>query len=307
MRGETIALGVAVFWTLSALFFEHAGKRLGSVNLNLIRLVCAFLMIGLTLLLFSGNFLPVGADKATWWWMSLSGLVGFVMGDYFLFASYNLIQARFSQLIMTLAPPFAAVFGFLLLGEKMSWMALAGMLLTLTGISISILRKQNGTNTHKLRMQLPVKGVLFALVGALGQGVGIVLSKQGMLAYEKVYQPANALYIPLAATQMRTITGMVLFALIILIKGDTKRFVGSLKDKKAVRSAVTGSVFGPYIGVTLSLMAVQHANTAVASTIMATVPILILLPEYFFLKRRITWEQVVGAVLSVGGVALFFL
>ena len=143
-------------------------------------------MIGLTLLLFSGNFLPVGADKATWWWMSLSGLVGFVMGDYFLFASYNLIQARFSQLIMTLAPPFAAVFGFLLLGEKMSWMALAGMLLTLTGISISILRKQNGTNTHKLRMQLPVKGVLFALVGALGQGVGIVLSKQGMLDRKSV-------------------------------------------------------------------------------------------------------------------------
>lgn len=307
MKGETIALGVAVLWTLSALFFEYAGKRIGSINLNLIRLVCAFLMLGFTMLLINGSFIPVGADKSTWFWMSLSGLVGFVLGDYYLFASYTLIMARFSQLIMTLAPPFAAVFGFMLLGEKMSWIALAGMLLTLTGISISILRKQNGNQNHRFKMQLPVKGVLYALIGALGQGAGIVLSKQGMLAYEKVYTTANALYIPLAATQIRTIIGMFSFALIILIKGDLKRFLLVFRDKKAIRSVVTGSVFGPYLGVTFSLMAVQHANTAVASTIMATVPILILLPEYLILKRKVTWQQVVGAVLSVGGVTLFFI
>lgn len=307
MKGETIAIGVAVLWTLSALFFEYAGKRIGSINLNLIRLVCAFIMLGFTMLLINGSFIPVGADKATWFWMSLSGLVGFVLGDYFLFASYTIIMARYSQLIMTLAPPFAALFGFILLGEKMSWIALAGMFLTLTGISISILIKQNGTRNNRFRMQIPIKGVFFALLGALGQGVGIVLSKQGMLAYEKVYTTGNTLYIPLAATQIRTIVGMISFALIILLKGDLKRFLLVFRDKKAIGSVVTGSVFGPYLGVTFSLMAVQHANTAVASTIMATVPILILLPEYLFLKRKVTWQQVAGAVLSVGGVTLFFI
>ncbi|HHV41005.1 MAG TPA: DMT family transporter [Bacteroidales bacterium] len=307
MRGETIAIGVALFWTLSALFFEHAGKRLGSVNLNLIRLLCAFVMLGLTLFFVNGSFFPVGADRATWIWMSLSGLVGFVIGDYFLFASYTLIQARFSQLIMTLAPPFAAVFGFFLLRERMTWIALLGMVLTLTGIALSIMKKQNGSTNHRLRIQLPMKGVLYALIGALGQGVGIVLSKQGMLAYEKVHTPIHSLYIPLAATQIRTIVGALLFGLIVLVKGGMPQFIKSFKDKKALGSVVTGSVFGPFLGVTLSLMAVQHANTAVASTIMATVPILILLPEYLILKRKVTWEQLLGAVISVSGVALFFL
>ncbi len=307
MRGETIAIGVALFWTLSALFFEHAGKRLGSVNLNLIRLLCAFVMLGLTLFFVNGSFFPVGADRATWIWMSLSGLVGFVIGDYFLFASYTLIQARFSQLIMTLAPPFAAVFGFFLLGERMTWIALLGMVLTLTGIALSIMKKQKGSTNHRLRIQLPMKGVLYALIGALGQGVGIVLSKQGMLAYEKVHTPIHSLYIPLAATQIRTIVGALLFGLIVLVKGGMPQFIKSFKDKKALGSVVTGSVFGPFLGVTLSLMAVQHANTAVASTIMATVPILILLPEYLILKRKVTWEQLLGAVISVSGVALFFL
>lgn len=235
MKGETIAIGVAVLWTLSALFFEYASKRLGSVNLNLIRLVCAFFMLGITMTLINGSFIPVGADKATWFWMSLSGLVGFVLGDYFLFASYSIIMARFSQLIMTLAPPFAAIFGFILLGEKMSWIAVAGMLLTLTGISISILKKQNGTLSRRFQLQLPVKGVIFALMGALGQGVGIVLSKQGMLAYEKVYTPGNALYIPMAATQIRTIAGMISFALIILLKGDMKNIPAGLPGQEGFR------------------------------------------------------------------------
>ena len=237
--------------------------------------------------------------------MSLSGLIGFVIGDYFLFASYTLIQARFSQLIMTLAPPFAALFGFFLLGEKMTWIALLGMVLTLTGISLSIMKKQNGTTNHKLQIQLPIKGVIYALIGALGQGVGIVLSKQGMLAYEKVYTPLHSLYIPLAATQIRTIIGALVFGLLILFKGGMPQFVRAFKEKKAVGSVVIGSIFGPF-GRNTFLMAVQHANTAVASTIMATVPIMILLPEYVILKRKVTWEQLLGAVISVSGVALFF-
>jgi drug/metabolite transporter (DMT)-like permease len=115
------------------------------------------------------------------------------------------------------------------------------------------------------------------------------------------------LYIPLAATQIRTITGILSFILIIVFTGGVKNFFASLKNRKGVRTAVTGSVFGPYLGVTFSLMAVQYANTAVASTIMATVPVIILLPEYLFLKRKVTWVQVAGAVISVAGVTLFFI
>ena len=307
MKGETIAIGVAVLWSLNSLFFEHASKRIGSLNLNLIRLVFAFLFIGLTLWATSGSFLPLNADRATWAWMSLSGFVGFVLGDYFLFASYTMIMARYSQLMMTLAPLFAAIFGFILLGEEMSWLSLVGMCLTLTGIAISVLKKQNGTGNKRVHMDLPLKGILFALIGALGQGVGIVLSKQGMIAYENVYTADNALYIPLAATQIRTIIGAISFAAIILLRGGAGNFIRSIKDKKACGSAFAGSVLGPYLGVTLSLMAVQYANTAIASTIMATVPIMILVPEYLVLKRKVTWQQVLGAALSVGGVTLFFI
>ncbi|CDN30914.1 Gll3359 protein [Mucinivorans hirudinis] len=303
--GELIALAVAVSWTFTALFFEYAGKRIGSLAVNLFRLLFAFVLLGGMLFFTTGSFMPVGADSQTWFWMSLSGFVGFVFGDFCLFYSYLLITARFSQLIMTLAPPIAAVSGLLMLDEKLSTMGIIGMVVTLTGIAISIF-KRNGNGSVKLNLSL--RGLLFALGGALGQGLGIVLSKKGMLYYGNVEGLSqNAIdYIPFAATQMRIITGIVGFVLIILFSRRTTLIKSAIQDKKGMGATFLGAIFGPFVGVSLSLMAVMYANTGVASTIMATVPIMIIVPYIIIYKKRVTLVEVVGAVISVIGVSLFF-
>lgn len=309
MSGEIIAIGVAFLWTLSAMFFENAGRRIGSLNLNLIKLLTAFIMLGTTLFCMSGHFIPVQANRAAWVWMILSGLVGFVFGDYFLFKSYIYIDARYSQLMMTLAPPISAISSYLLIGEQMQGLSIIGMLVCLTGIAISILKKGNDTPKHHqaFELKLPWRGVLCAFLAAIGQGLGIVLSKQGMLAYETVCQIDNSFYISFAATQMRIIAGIVGFSLLIICSGGLRSFLNSFKNHKGIGIAVVGSIFGPFLGVSLSLLAVQHANTAVASTIMAMVPIIILLPDRLFLKRKITRAEVLGALISVAGVSLFFI
>ena len=342
--GESIAVCVAISWTFTALFFEFAGKRIGSLSVNILRLISAFCLLGGLLYFTTGSFLPAYADGKSWFWMSLSGLVGFVFGDMCLFYSYLIITARFSQLLMTLAPPFAALFGWMLLAERLTPMAFVGMTVTLLGIAISILKKgktdtlaagtsnmtvvtaseanalasTNGPTMVKknllsrlipnLEVNLPMKGILLGVGGALGQGLGIVLSKQGMNYYSVAAEGSSvAEYIPFAATQMRIITGIIGFALIIIFTGHLKKLRASLKDKKALSAVFGGSVFGPFIGVSLSLMAVQHTNTAIASTIMATTPILIIIPYVLFYKRKVTTTEVFGAVLSVVGVSLFFL
>ena len=116
-----------------------------------------------------------------------------------------------------------------------------------------------------------------------------------------------ASYIPFAATQMRIISGAIGFAVIILITRRTGTVLAGIKDKKAMGATFMGAIFGPFVGVSLSLMAVQYTNTAIASTIMATTPIIILIPYILFYKKKITLVELAGAVLSVGGVALFFL
>ena len=283
---------------------------MGSLQVNLIRLLFGGAMLGTLLLITSGHLFPVGADSKTWIWMSLSGLVGFVFGDLCLFYSYSLITSRFSQLIMTLAPPFAAIFGFMLLDEKTGMMGVLGMAITLTGIAISVLKRAGGKGkSARLALHLPLRGVLLALGGALGQGMGIVLSKKGMLFYEKsLSEPLFfSNYIPFAATQMRIITGIVSFIIIILVTGRGGKLKQALHDTKGMLATLGGSFFGPFMGVSLSLTAVLYTETGIASTIMATVPILILIPYAILYKQRPKWIEVLGAFLCVLGVSCFFI
>ncbi len=290
--GELASLLVAVFWTITALSFEVATKRVGSLAVNITRLAFAFVFLSVFGFVYRGLPLPVDAGAHQWIWLSLSGLVGFVFGDYFLFHSYRLISSRIAMLIMTFVPPVTALLGWLILGEQMRGIHLAGMTLTVTGIIITVFGKEQGKS---IKLKYPLKGIFFALLGVLGQAAGLVISKFGMQSY-------NAF----ASTQIRIIAGFIGFALIILFTGKMHLVRTAFKNPKAMTGITIGSFFGPFLGVSFSLVAIQLTTTGIASTLMAIVPILIIPPAAIFLKQKVTLLDYIGAAISVGGVVLFF-
>ena len=291
--GESAALMVAVFWTITALAFESASIRVGSLPVNLIRLVMAFLFLCILTGIVRGNPLPTDATAHNWIWLSISGLIGFVLGDLFLFKSYTIVGSWFAMLIMTLAPTIAAIFGWLILGETMNYTSLLGMIITLSGIALTVFGR--GKGKEKLSFNKPVKGVLYAFLGALGQGLGIVFSKLGMGDY-------NAF----ASTQIRILTGIAGFIVIVTLSRRWPSIGMALKNKKGLLAITTGSFFGPFLGVSFSLVAISYTVTGIASTIMAIVPVLIIPPSILLFHHRITVKEMIGALLSVGGVILFF-
>ena len=305
--GEVISLGVAVSWTITALFAEVASKRLGALQLNVIRMLLSLVMLGGTLWWFTGSFFPLHADASTWFWLSLSGFVGCLLGDYCLFNSYILIGSRFGQLFMTLAPPTAAITAWMVLDETLSLQALLGMIVTLTGISISILNKGS---SHKLSLKLPFKGVLFGIGAGIGQGVGLVLSKVGMNHYEaSIPLECESVMdmLPFASTFMRAVTGAIGFLLVMMLQKQLFTLKRTVGDGKGMGAAIGATITGPFIGVAFSLMAVQYTEAGVASTLMALTPVLILWPSHFFFGQQITFKEIIGACISVFGASLFFI
>ena len=291
--GEFAALLTAVFWTITAMAFEVATKRVGAYSVNIIRLFFAFVLLALLTFFRRGMALPMDASVHAWVWLSISGLVGFILGDLFLFASYAIITSRVSMLIMTLAPPLAALIGWLVLGETMTLISLLGMALVVVGIGLTIWSRPDGEK--KLSLNFPIKGLLFALLGAVGQAVGLVLSKYGMRDYD-----------PFAATQIRIISGLIGFGFIISILKRWKNVFRVFTDKKSISRIGLGSFFGPFLGVSFSLIAIQHTSAGIAATLMAIVPVLIIVPSVIIFKQKVTLREVVGAIISVAGVALFF-
>ncbi|HSN55647.1 MAG TPA: DMT family transporter, partial [Candidatus Sulfomarinibacteraceae bacterium] len=79
--GELAALATACCWTVTGLAFQAAGRRVGSLPVNLIRLVMAVFLLGGFTWATRGMPLPMDAPRHAWLWLSLSGLVGFTIGD----------------------------------------------------------------------------------------------------------------------------------------------------------------------------------------------------------------------------------
>lgn len=314
MLGEILALLTAFMWSASVIFFSYAGRKISAVNLNLIRLVLASVFLGVTLSFMAFSPFPKGAPLEAWLWLGASGLLGLALGDYFMFMSYQIIPPRITQLIMTLGPPFAALFGYIILGETLNLYCALGMVFTLSGIALSILSKssdEDKDNDHKkktlkVKQELPIKGLLCALVAAFCQGVGLVLSKQGMVAYEGSFTPPNQFYISLASTQARNICAMACFVLLVTFNGGWRSVFASLSERKHVGALSLGAIVGPFVGVSFSLMALQFTSAAVTSTILALIPVILILPDRFIFHKKVTFAEVVGACISVFGVSMFF-
>ena len=307
--GEIISLIVAVLWTATALFADQASRRIGAMSTNFFRMALSAVLLAGLLYVAVGRPYPAFADGRTWLWMGLSALVGYVFGDFCLFNSYVVIGARFGQLFMTLAPPFAAIAGWALLGETLSWKSWLAMAVTLTGIAISILNRSR--DGHRLSLKLPLKGVLLGIGAGLGQGVGLVLSKIGMQHYEAAL-PADApaafeWAMPFASTMIRSLTGMVGFFVLMAVSGTLPKLREAVHNRAGMKFTALTTLFGPFVGVSLSLMAVQYARAGIASTLMALTPVLILLPYAVIYKQKITPKEILGVIVSMTGVALFFL
>jgi drug/metabolite transporter (DMT)-like permease len=297
--GEFAALLTAIFWTVTALAFESASKKVGSLAVNIIRLSIAFVFLSVYMLFVRGLFFPSDASLYNWGWLALSGLIGFVIGDLCLFQAFVVIGARTSMLIMSLAPPIAAFTGWIILGEHFTLQNTAGMALTLTGIALVVLNRTPKAGTERrngMHLNYPIAGLLLAFGGAAGQGVGLVLSKLGMQEY-------NAF----AASQIRVLAGVAGFAIVFSVLGRWKTVFEAMHHLPAMKRLTLGAFFGPFLGVSFSLLAIQHTNTGVASTIMSIVPVLIIAPSVIINKEKLTIREVLGALLAVAGVSLFFI
>jgi drug/metabolite transporter (DMT)-like permease len=291
--GELAALVTALCWTVTAMAFEYASKRVGSLAVNLLRLLLAFLFLSAYSAVFRGMPLPLDAAPRAWFWLFLSGLVGFVIGDLLLFRAFVLIGSRVSMLIMALAPPLAALLGWLFMDERLSTLDGAGMALTIGGIGMVITgRNRKGG----VSLSYSPAGIFCALGGAFGQAGGLVLSKYGMGGYS-----------PFSATQIRVIAGIAGFTALFFVLGAWPRIGKALKNRAALGTLTLGAFFGPFLGVSFSLAAVQRTGVGVASTIMSLVPVFIIAPAAVLFRERITSREVLGAVIAVAGTAMLFL
>ena len=298
--GEIAALLTSVFFSITAVIFTQSSRRVGSMITNRIRLVLALIYLMIINLILFGQALPIGAGIERWVWLGLSGIIGLALGDMFLFRCYEHIGPRLGMLLMSLAPIIGAVLAWIFFGETLRLGQIAGMALTLSGIAwvVSTRPAENSNQPH-----VDGRGLLFGVLAATGQAVGLVLSKQGMTGGSP---PGD--FSPFAGNAIRMLAAMVVFWLMTFAQRQGRETIVAVqRDRTALRLIAIGAFIGPVLGVSASLLAVQHAEIGVASTLMALPPVFLLPISYFVYKERFEWQTIAGTLVAISGVALLFL
>jgi len=290
VSGELAALGTATCWSFTGLFFAEAARRVGALRVNLLRLPVALVLLSATVAATGVPFTALDGRRVAW--LTASGVVGLVIGDLALFEAMRRIGPRLSLLIMSLAPISASVAGLLMLGERPGRLALAGIAVTLVGVAWVVGERREGESygSHE------AAGVAFAVLGAVCQGLGLVLAKLGMAGEV----PA------LAATWVRMGTATASIWILTALAGRGRHVEPVEGFRTAGLPILGGAVFGPFLGVWLSLVAAKLAEVGVAATIMATAPVLVIPLLVVRERYRPSARTLLGTVVAVVGVALLF-
>ena len=293
--GELAAFGTAIGWTLSALFFEQGIKHIGVLAVNFFKVVIAFVLLTITAAIFRGMPLPFDASVHVWIFLSLSGIVGFVITDIFLFSAYGTIGPRIAMLFMALSPPMTAGIAWFFLGESLGQRGFLGMCLVIIGIFVTVLGRLNSFEISKVSKE-DRRGYVFAFFASLGQSIAMNLTKIGVEDYD-----------PVSGTQIRVLTAIIGFIFVSLVFRGGQNIKKATKNIEGLKFTAIGAVFGPFLGVTLSLVAIQRTSAGIVSTLIGLTPILIIIPELLVFRKKIKPLEIVGAIIAVSGTAVFFL
>lgn len=294
--GEATALATVFCWTFSVQFFAAASRRVGVIPVNIIRLAVALVFFTLTLWIRDGAAVPLHFPPHAWWYLGLSGVVGFFIGDIFLFKALVELGPRVAMLIQSLAAPSAALLGWLFLGETYVLRQWLGMAVALVGVALVIVERGGPRPPGKgSAPAITLLGVGSGLLGMGGQAVGTILSKTGM-------QVADGYLDAFAATEIRAMAAFACFAAYFTLTGKWRSVGSALNDGRAVLYTSCGALFGPFLGVSFSLLSLHYLSSGVASTFFALVPVCIIPFSVYLHKEYVSLRAVLGACIAVGGV-----
>ncbi len=302
LLGEAAALTASVLWTFTSLAFAAASRKVGPISVNMWRMLFALGLLATCHIILLGRIVPE-ANGTQWLWLGSSGIIGLAIGDLGYFGALMIIGPRRGTLLMAINPIFSSVLGYFVLGESLGPWAVLGIAVTLSGVTVVIMEREENGLEPALPPGRKALGVFAGTVGSVGQGVGLVLSKYGMINAAPAGHPLD----PLSATLMRMMAAIVFFLIAVLVMRKTGEVRGALSDKEGMKATLAGTIIGPFLGVWTFMVAVTYAKAGVAATLGSLMPVFIILVVYVLYRQKTSWRGVAGAVIAIVGVAILML
>jgi len=282
--------------------FTDAARKWGPVAINHFRLLLGLLVLSIVVMLLDKKTpitLFTTPSATEYLYLSLSGVIGLVIGDYFGFHSMAILGAKRASIFYTLAPGTALAFSFVLIGESIDSIGLIGMAISIAGM----IWFTQATDTKEIEEHVVheygkiSKGIFFGVLAGICQGLHMTLAK-------KAITDESALISPVHATWIRLLGSTVAYFTFTIVTGNFRKNVITpiMKEQGTIIKASLASILGMVLSIVLVMWSLTLCKVAIAQTIISLEPILILPTAYFLYGEKITLKTFIAAIISILGV-----
>ncbi|NBR86233.1 MAG: EamA family transporter [Proteobacteria bacterium] len=295
------AILATILFAFSAVSGARVAKLMGGTEANFWRLSLATLFLAALAHGFGAGLAGDG-----FYIFILSGCIGFGLGDVSLFQAYPRLGSRLTILIVhCLAAPFAGLVEWLWLGTTLTAVQVACGGVILTGVAIALAPEHE---SHEARRQFGI-GIFFAVLGAIGQGGGVVLSRKAYELCRLADQPMDGL----TAAYQRILGGVIISGLALLVvkrqflfaRAEATASPGDLSTAEKWRTSGKWLFFnalaGPTLGVSCYQWALKTTPSAVVLPIVALSPLVVMPFARWLEHERPSPRSTLGAVIAVAG------
>ena len=291
--GQTAALAAAFFWAAASLLYGRT--HLSAWGMNFAKNVLASLILLVQLFVLAGmrHTSVFSADAMGWTWLSLSGVLGIMIGDTCYFRSLQILGPRKALIISTSAPIFAAILGFLFLDEQITVILVTGITLTMSGVIFVVFDRTSSHESPGLYPGSVAAGVVAGVLGAVCQAGGAVCSKLGMERCDAI-----------EASFIRLFVSAVGAFLVVSVSGELRNVLRRLWNRELLKRFVPAVLMGTWLGIWLSQVAYKHSTVSVTTTLLSTTPLFAIPLVRIVHGHRVTFIAVAGAIVAVCGVYL---
>lgn len=282
-----LALGAALSWTLAGLFGHAPVLALGSLHFNRIRMVVASLWL-VPMIIIAGN--PASIQISSLGAILVSSLIGVVLGDYFLFLAMSRLGPRLTGILFAMNAPIAALLGWFILEEKLSWQTIAALLIGVSGVILAVLYGKRRDISHIWEQIKPPIwiGIGAGILAAIGQAAGVLILRPVMSAGAD----------PWTASLIRVLFAALCLWVIYPFDKKAHSFPILVKGRLGWLIVANG-FFGLSFGVALMLKALETGIVAEVTLLASVSPVMVLPFIWWQTKKSPPFGAWLGAMLVV--------
>lgn len=294
--GELTALGAAFSFSITSVCFTLAGRKLNAVTTVALSLPISWVMMLIVHQLSLGQPFPKTATPDRWFALSASGILAFVISQFFMLNAYQYIGPRLTMLVASFAPVLGAILAWIFLGQTLPANAALGITIVFIGI-FWVVAERSPSAAVVAEPNLK-RGVIFACLGTLAQATAFVFSSVGV----------SGGFPPFSATLMRITAGIIALWGFIALQGNIRSTLSVfMEDNRTLSLLAMGAIAGPVIAGSLLLVSFQHTTVGVSTTLSHTTAIMLIPISYLVFKEKVTMRAVVGTAIAIVGIGILFI